>query len=431
MTNVKSGCSQLHGSMTHPAYLMITRGIFVLRSSLNRCLPAALAIALSACGGGGGGTSLGGFVPTTAASTAQAESSASNPASNSTPPSATSAEPAGATASSPPRVAPVAVVSPQLNGLVGRGVALDGSKSTGVQGKAKSYVWTLESKPAASNASIFNSTSQVASLNVDVAGTYVAKLTVSSDGLSSSPASTVVNVVERGALSPFLSFNASGLRVSDAVSASRCSATRAASNYATFWNFQPDPYQLICTSLPGAAFGDFQSQGSSSGGQLVNLGSLFLVTQGLTPKSTATWADISNIASYGFSLSAEGVELSEVAESKALGTSFVHSLTVAVAQPGTSGSVPFKIQGVVQPNNVPPGWEVALEYRAKVVLSGPAMQNGALTTVTVPVFEKSFTSDFSEDIPLNINWSQLSATFPKYALYQLTVSNRMVFKRIN
>lgn len=63
-------------------------------------------------------------------------------------------------------------------------VTLDGSASTSTSGGALTYLWALTTVPTGSTATIANTTSAQAQLTTDIAGTYVATLTVN-DGFKS------------------------------------------------------------------------------------------------------------------------------------------------------------------------------------------------------------------------------------------------------
>ncbi|MGK5041163.1 PKD domain-containing protein, partial [Janthinobacterium sp. GB1R12] len=87
-------------------------------------------------------------------------------------------------------VPPVAQAGPLQSVVTGTVVTLDGSGSSAAAGRTLSYAWTLQSKPAASTASLSSPTSARPTFTVDVAGTYVASLVVN-DGKVSSNAAAV------------------------------------------------------------------------------------------------------------------------------------------------------------------------------------------------------------------------------------------------
>jgi hypothetical protein len=87
-------------------------------------------------------------------------------------------------------VAPVANAGVAQNVFAGNVVTLDGSASSDANSDALTYAWTLTSKPAGSSAALSSLTSAKPTFTADVAGTYVASLTVS-DGKVSSTSSTV------------------------------------------------------------------------------------------------------------------------------------------------------------------------------------------------------------------------------------------------
>ncbi len=71
-------------------------------------------------------------------------------------------------------------------------MVLDGSKSTSASNNNLKYAWTLTSKPAGSNAVLIDATSAKPTFNADVAGAYVATLTVSDGTTTSAPVSVTV-----------------------------------------------------------------------------------------------------------------------------------------------------------------------------------------------------------------------------------------------
>ncbi len=102
----------------------------------------------------------------------------------------------GATSSAPDVVlilvngTPAANAGSGTNGFIRRAVVLDGSKSSDAEGDALSFQWSLMSKPAASNAQLFDTTTVAPSLVPDVSGSYTVQLIVS-DGKTNSPPATV------------------------------------------------------------------------------------------------------------------------------------------------------------------------------------------------------------------------------------------------
>ncbi len=91
--------------------------------------------------------------------------------------------------------APAAVAPRRIWGVPGEPILLDGSGSGDPQGQALTYDWQLEAAPSTSALVDVNSaTSAIASLTPDVAGTYVARLTVSDgSGLDSVEVTVRIN----------------------------------------------------------------------------------------------------------------------------------------------------------------------------------------------------------------------------------------------
>ena len=92
----------------------------------------------------------------------------------------------------PVNAAPVANAGLAQSVLTGTLVTLDGSASTDANNDALTYSWSLTSKPAGSGAALLSPTAVKPSFTADVAGTYVAALTVSDGKLSSSAATVSV-----------------------------------------------------------------------------------------------------------------------------------------------------------------------------------------------------------------------------------------------
>jgi uncharacterized protein (TIGR03790 family) len=92
----------------------------------------------------------------------------------------------------PANVAPLANAGIAQSVLTGTLVTLDGTASSDANNDALSYSWSLTSKPAGSGAAVLSPTSAKPTFTADVAGSYVASLTVNDGKLSSSPATVSV-----------------------------------------------------------------------------------------------------------------------------------------------------------------------------------------------------------------------------------------------
>lgn len=97
--------------------------------------------------------------------------------------------------------APVANAGPDQTVSLGSTVQLDGSASKDADGNALRYQWALTGKPAGSKATLSNATTMMASFVADMAGQYVAQLTVN-DGLVNSAADTVTITTAGGNTPP-------------------------------------------------------------------------------------------------------------------------------------------------------------------------------------------------------------------------------------
>ena len=108
----------------------------------------------------------------------------------------------------PPNVAPVADAGWPLFVATGATATLLGGGSSDANGDALSYAWVLSAKPAGSAATLSSLTAARPSFVADLAGTYLATLTVSDGKLSSAAATvTVTAIAPRRANVPFLAAN--------------------------------------------------------------------------------------------------------------------------------------------------------------------------------------------------------------------------------
>jgi PKD domain len=88
--------------------------------------------------------------------------------------------------------APIANAGTAQSVVAGTNVTLDGSASSDANGDALAYNWSLTSKPTGSTATLSSTTSARPTLTADVAGTYVASLTVNDGQVNSSIATVSV-----------------------------------------------------------------------------------------------------------------------------------------------------------------------------------------------------------------------------------------------
>ncbi len=89
--------------------------------------------------------------------------------------------------------APVANAGPDQTVATGTTVALDGTRSTDIDGNALTYRWSLTGIPNGSRAILTNSTSVNPSFVVDAAGAYAVQLVVNDGRSDSAPATVVIS----------------------------------------------------------------------------------------------------------------------------------------------------------------------------------------------------------------------------------------------
>jgi len=116
----------------------------------------------------------------------------------------------------PVNVAPLANAGAAQSVLTGTLVTLDGSASSDANNDALTYAWSLNSKPVGSGAALLSATSVKPTFTADVAGSYVASLTVNDGKLSSTAATVSVTATSLTSLTlslPARSITASQLAV--------------------------------------------------------------------------------------------------------------------------------------------------------------------------------------------------------------------------
>ena len=91
-------------------------------------------------------------------------------------------------------VPPVALAGPGQNVVTGMLVTLDGTGSSDANGDNLTFAWVLDAKPAGSNSTIVSPASARPTFIPDVAGVYLAALTVNDGHVSSSASTVSINV---------------------------------------------------------------------------------------------------------------------------------------------------------------------------------------------------------------------------------------------
>ena len=90
---------------------------------------------------------------------------------------------------------PVANAGSDQSVAVGATVTLDGSDSKDVDGDPLTYLWSLDTVPTGSKATLANPTTRTPSFTVDKAGTYIIALVVNDGAVDSAPDYVVVTTL--------------------------------------------------------------------------------------------------------------------------------------------------------------------------------------------------------------------------------------------
>lgn len=380
------------------------------KSALRGVAIATLALAAGGCGGGGGtgNAVFPGFA---------------------LPPAG---QPPAPSPSGPQNAAPTAVAPSTAAAWLSAAVVLDGSGSTDPEGSQLSYAWSLESSPAGSAAQLVDAASAKARIVADAVGPYRFKLIVSDGEKTSAPAYVDLTVTAPAPSGPLLSFKTSGFEIYSA-SMGGCNYARSAPNFATFWSFRSDPFEMNCGGVrPSPETPDVALQGAYGGGQLDRLaeGVGSLARSGISGTTSVTRINDA-ISGYEYTLTAQAARLAAIPLDKATGTVFNHSTFLAYAQPSSRGVLQYRLEGTAKPANAPPGWEASGATSVSVTLSGTTLVDGKPEPLKVKLLEKTFTEDFAETIPLELDLAKLPSFTGNYAAYILVVSNRVAFRRLS
>lgn len=109
--------------------------------------------------------------------------------------------------------APIAHAGVAQSVLINSVTTLNGTGSSDANGDALRYVWTLTSRPATSVAVLSGTTTAKPTFKADVAGVYIASLTVNDGTVDSAPVTTSITVVNPIVLTDFAASNDKGFSI--------------------------------------------------------------------------------------------------------------------------------------------------------------------------------------------------------------------------
>ena len=167
-------------------------------------------------------------------------------------------------------VAPVANAGVAQNVIAGSAVTLDGSASSDANSDPLTYAWTLTSKPTSSTAGLSSTTSAKPTFTADVAGTYVASLTVN-DGKVSSTTATITTTASVANAAPVAN---AGI-AQRAVTGSTIALDGSASSDA---NGDPLTYAWTLTSKPAGSAAAFISSTSAKPTFTADVAGMYVVS---------------------------------------------------------------------------------------------------------------------------------------------------------
>ena len=96
----------------------------------------------------------------------------------------------------PRNTAPVADAGPAQNVLVGTLVTLNGNASSDADGDPLTFAWNLTTRPSGSTTTLAGATTPTPTFTPDLAGTYIASLTVNDGKINSAPATVTITAAE-------------------------------------------------------------------------------------------------------------------------------------------------------------------------------------------------------------------------------------------
>lgn len=383
---------------------------------------AALAL-LTACGGGGGG---GGGGPVFGLPLPNSGAGTGEPAGPSEP------ETPAPVGDEPPR----AHVAKPVDTTLGLVLKLDGRTSQAAQGRSLSYAWVLQSKPFNSKAVLAGADSATPSFLPDVPGEFVVRLVVNDGAKNSEAAYLTVTPTAPATTGPHLKFAlietlASPDNGSRYIPDVGCNGYRLETYFKDFW---PPMFNVGSCSIPTPGF-ELRGYLSGSGGSFNGasphrMGELVLANPGTFPADTPVTP-----VSTAYDIGANAVVLAQTPIGKSAGFAFRYSLEgarmiywpddprVAIQRPKAR----YRIAGTVVPTNAPLGWEVTglTSVRIEVTL----ITDRDSPYVKVPVYSKTFDTEFSEDIELDLNAAVYQVVPNTQGIYTVEIAHQLVYRR--
>ncbi|TSD61522.1 hypothetical protein FFI97_015165 [Variovorax sp. KBS0712] len=383
---------------------------------------AALAL-LTACGGGGGG----GGGPVFGLPSPNSGTGTGGPAGPSEPetPAPVGDEP------------PQARVAKPIDTTLGLVLKLDGRTSQAAQGRSLRYVWVLQSKPLNSKAVLTGADSATPSFLPDVPGEFVVRLVVNDGVKDSEAAYLTVTPTAPAATGPHLKFAlietlAAPDNGNRYIPDASCGGYRSDTHFKDFWPTALDARDCFAINSPLELEG--RSMGSGSAGSLDflvrRMGETVVATPGTLPADTPATP-----VSAAYEVTANPEALARTPIGKSNGFSFRYSLEgarmiywpddprVAIQRPKAR----YRIAGTVVPANAPLGWEVTGQTSVRIEVT--LITDRDSPYVKVPVYSKTFDTEFSENVELDLNAAVYQVVPNTQGIYTVEVVHKLVYRR--